>query len=172
VGKPFTGQTKFAPNELNTISARAEHFGGLAFGAAGELVDLNRRRVLVLLALAGLLGALVTAAETRDQTASNSPIPPPTTDRHTNGVQLWLGPNGSPDDVTTIFVQTHVIISVNVAQASEVRLSGLDQTQPAEPGTAAVFDLLPDHPQKIEVTLLPVNRPPRTIATLLVAPTP
>jgi hypothetical protein len=161
----------FAPNELNTHFGSGRALCDLAFVAWGGLVDMNRRRVLVLFALTGLVGALVTAAATQYQTASH-PVGLPATDRHANGMALWLGPDGSPDDVTTIFVQTRAVITVDVAQASEVQLSGLGQSQPAEPGTAAVFDLLPDRPQKIDVTLLPLNRPPRTIATLLVAPRP
>lgn len=133
---------------------------------------MDQRRILFLVAAAGLLAAAPTAAKTLDQTPSFSAAPLPPVGAHTNAIQLSFRSNSSSDDLTTIFVKTRAIVTVEVAEPSEVTLVGQGQSQPAEPGTAAIFDLLPERPQKLDVAVKPVNGPLRIVGGLLVAPTP
>jgi hypothetical protein len=132
------------------------------------------RRLLVLAAVLLALGAVAASLAPRDlrgpqATTTVRTIPPAAAAPSVQGRDVNLAVDTSAPRPQTVSARVgdHVRLTVTASRPDAVSIPALGQSQPVDPYTPAMFDLLPDLPGSFPVTL---QQSGRRVATLRIGP--
>ena len=138
---------------------------------------MERRRVLLVFAVAAVATALATSATQRPPTprpaeerASRPAAPAPPRPARREAVELRFSTAEGSPRVRTIRAGTHVVAVVEVESAGEVSVKGLGLVASATPRSPATFDVLAREAGRFELRFRPVAGPERSVGTLNVRP--
>jgi hypothetical protein len=132
---------------------------------------MHLRRVMLLVAMVLLLtGVVVALAPPRHRSAQSAAGAPPALPGRSSAPRTVLLRFPAPGRVPLARVEQgdHVLVRVSASEAGDASFAG--QTDSAEPGTPATFDLLAASAGRYAVTFAPAFSRPRRIGMVEVRP--